>query len=80
MRGLSFLGSQYSIWPKFRVVKPLNGGTGTAHRARRLSRGGQVYEQGHPRCLAHFWTFDGKQFTSVYQVMDSAAWHAAVQA
>jgi ketosteroid isomerase-like protein len=30
--------------------------------------------------FAHFWTFDGEQFTSVYQVTDSGAWHAALQA
>jgi ketosteroid isomerase-like protein len=30
--------------------------------------------------FAHFWQFDGQQFTAVYQVTDSAAWHAALGA
>jgi 2-(1,2-epoxy-1,2-dihydrophenyl)acetyl-CoA isomerase len=29
--------------------------------------------------FAHFWPFDGRQFTGVRQITDSAAWHEALQ-
>jgi ketosteroid isomerase-like protein len=29
--------------------------------------------------FAHFWGFDGRRFTSVVQVTDSHAWHAALE-
>jgi ketosteroid isomerase-like protein len=43
---------------------------------------GRANASGKPirAAFAHFWLFNGEQFTGVHQVTDSAMWHAALHA
>lgn len=70
------VGDMFDMGP--RVERLFDGGdtligfgayVGTARATRRALHAG----------FAHFWGFNGRQFTSVVQVTDSQAWHAALE-